>query len=71
MTVTDVNVVLAFLVVCGLSGALAGWVSPIAMHWLAARLYARACALEASRRAYRETHKLATRLGVVAGPEAE
>ena len=56
MNGTDVNVVLALVVILTGAMALAVWVSPKALHWAIARLYARACALEAARKIYTEAY---------------
>lgn len=68
MNVTDVNSVLAFLVICGAALALAALVSPRALDWVAMRAHARSCALRASRNSYRETYKLAVTTGIVWPP---
>jgi hypothetical protein len=52
MKVTDVNVILAFIVIAASAMAAAVWVSPRALDWVTTRLHARSKALTAGRAAY-------------------
>ena len=53
MTVTDMNVVLAFLVISLVLAGLLVLVDPKASGWLGRRLWAHSCAQTQARRAYR------------------
>ena len=64
MNGTDVNVVLAVVLVLTVAMALAVWLSPKAMDYVVLRCYVRAKALRASRHAYAETERIALQEGI-------
>lgn len=63
MTVTDINVTMAVVLVLAAAGAFAVWLSPQATDWCVRRMAARSRACRAARATYADEWKEAMREG--------